>query len=218
MSAAAWRSYLYGRHGRGQSFRLFRGAPDPSSNPVINEYRRDNPNDAKLGVLWPEVLKAEDGETNLSAIRAEFYQPREMRLAITQGLLPEGAIQMAYLPDEVRVGPMDKVVPTDTSRRARQWLTLQRGAGDTDALGVEFPGGIVQVPGYTAVSYELSGTDITWLPGGPNPNLGQNYTVLLEFLPVYVCFGESVRPAPVVAGQRWLERVALVLFRPSESV
>ena len=151
---------------------------------------------------------------NAGTVRALVASQKRWSMNPELGWVMQSELSITVMPDECRMGPLDKIVLLSRTELARE--RIQRG---TDTLPHLMPVNVREVAGgetvYTVgVDYtvDLAARKITWLTAGP----AKVYAVEYEYRPEYWYAGADMRsPRPANhAGALTPIRGTLSLSRP----
>ncbi len=156
-----------------------------------------------------------------SGVKALVTQVRRSFLHPDLGWVLEGELICTTMPDEIALGPMDRVVLLQREMTARERIVK-----GTDSLTHGDLAGVVEVSDSSGI-YE-AGTDytvnlatgkISWLPGAQAPAEGAIYAVEYQYHPVFwYLSGELTVPRPTpLTETRLPQRGKLTYKGPGEA-
>lgn len=197
----------------GETVRWFKATPTSTSDPKTASFDRGAAG-VEGGYVYREV-------TLPSAVRVLAHTLTEKWEQVQMGLFETGDMQITYMPDELNVGAMDKLLFPTRNDTARERVT--RVATGDDTLDQPYAKQLLSVSDDTRVyvpstDYVLAGNAVHWQSGAAHhPGAGAIYIAEYYYSPLfwYPLKGNTpARPVPLGNGIQTPQRAFLVKHKP----
>jgi len=197
----------------GERVRWFKAYPHTCYDPATNYDHQRGCEDCEFGMYYQEHALR-------SAVRVLLTELKERFLHPEFGVVKMGDLVCQTMPDELRLGLLDKLVLQERSLLKRERLTK-----GVDTFSEPYPAELVSVTAGATVyrvgtDCRLGPTAVTWMAGGNAPATNALYAVEFLYHPVFWCIlgdEKPPRPLPLCTGGLTPQRVYLVRKHPGEA-
>jgi hypothetical protein len=177
----------------GERVRLIKAMPCTCYNPQENYDEQRGCGRCQFGQLYEEQTLADDVRVLITAVKKRYVHPEF-------GFVKVGDLTCQNMPDEILLGPLDKLVLV-----GRQMLQRQQVQKGVDTLSWPYPCTLravrdrdVKYTVDTDCELDAPNKQIVWLEGGDAPGDGDTYTVEYLYNPVFwYLLGDESPPRPV---------------------